>query len=348
MGIYIISIIFIIIFCFTDFSKPSQRVFILYTIGGIFILFIGLRGESGADSLNYINFFKYQTDTISDWQNVDKGYAEYGFYYLSVILKSIYNNINFYFLCISALTVPFLLKSLNKYCIYPILGFCVYYSRFLLLRDMNQIRQALAIVIIIYALFFLLNNNKKKYILYICIATLFHYSSIICLPFIAIYKKKFSLKETIAIILFCSIAGFIGGILLKKILMSTGNVMLVTYINTQNLGLTNPLLYFQILLCLLYTFYKPLIEKEQKGYNIIKNAYLFSIVLLLLTTGLGEIGGRLATTFATCEIFIIPSLTIIVKPRYIGYSMGILLCIILFFLNYIKLLEVKESWIYFS
>lgn len=67
------------------YSFTEEKV--LYFIGLAMILFIGCRRESGADSINYINFFKYQTDTIQNWTNVEKGYSEYGFYYLSVLIK---------------------------------------------------------------------------------------------------------------------------------------------------------------------------------------------------------------------------------------------------------------------
>ncbi|WP_462366986.1 EpsG family protein [Phocaeicola coprophilus] len=348
MIIYIIIYICLLLFSIADFSIVSQKKKVLYFIGVAMILFIGCRRESGADSINYINFFKYQTDTIQNWTNVEKGYSEYGFYYLSVLIKSIYNNIDFYFLSISAITIPFLLKSLINYSIYPILGFCVYYSRFLLLRDMNQIRQALAIVIIIYALKYLSDNKVRLFCLFTLIASCFHYSSIIILPFIFIYKYDLSFKQILYILTGSAIAGFTGGILLKALLTSLGNIVLLTYVNTSNLGLTNPLLYFQILLCLLFSYYEPILRPKQELYNIIKNAYLYSIIILLLTSGLGEIGGRLATIFATCEIFIIPALALTIKPNYIGYIISIVLSSFLFYLNYSKLQQVADIWIYFS
>ena len=87
MIIYIIIYICLLLFSIADFSIVSQKKKVLYFIGLAMILFIGCRRESGADSINYINFFKYQTDTIQNWTNVEKGYSEYGFYYLSVLIK---------------------------------------------------------------------------------------------------------------------------------------------------------------------------------------------------------------------------------------------------------------------
>lgn len=348
MYIYPLILFLLSTLLFADFCKIHQRNFILSTIAVCMVLFIGLRGENGVDSINYIEFFENHTDTLWDWKNEEKGYAEYGFYFLSIILKSIWNNINFYFLSISTITMYFLVKSLKGFSLYPILGFCAYYSRFLIIRDMNQIRQALAMAIIIYALKYLLQDKKRIFLFFIIGATLMHYSSIIVIPFLFLYKYKLSLKQLIIILFTSLILGIIGGLLLKIILIQTGLVIFLRYINTENLGFTNPVLIYQVILCIMFFYYEPILNKQQKGYYIIRNAYLYSTILILLTCNLGEIGGRLATIFATCEIFIIPALSIVVKPRICGYLICWIITVLLFFLNFQKLLLVPEYWNYFS
>ena len=63
---------------------------------------------------------------------------------------------------------------------------------------------------------------------------------------------------------------------------------------------------------------------------------------------MGEIGGRLATIFATCEIFIIPALALVVKPRACGYFICWFLTALLFLLNFQKLMQEPEFWNYFT
>lgn len=348
MYIYVFIYALLSLILFTDFCKKDQRNIILSTIAVCMVIFIGLRGESGTDSINYIDFFKNHTDTFWDWKNEEKGYAEHGFYILSIILKSIWNNINFYFISISAITMFFLSKSLKEFSLFPLLGFCTYYSRFLIIRDMNQIRQALAIVIIIYSFKYLLQDKKRIFLFFIIGATMMHYSSIIVVPFLFLYKYKLSLKQAITIIFVSLIMGIIGGFLLKVVLIKTGFVIFLRYIDTENLGLINPVLIFQLILCIIFFYYEPILKKEQKGYYVIRNAYLYSTILLVLTCNMGEIGGRLATIFATCEIFIIPALSIIIKPRVCGYLLCWILTAFLFFMNFQKLLQEPEYWNYFS
>lgn len=58
MYIYPLIYVLLSLVLFTDFCKVNQRNTILSGIAICMILFIGLRGESGVDSINYIDFFK--------------------------------------------------------------------------------------------------------------------------------------------------------------------------------------------------------------------------------------------------------------------------------------------------
>lgn len=346
MTIYIILYILLLTSAIADFSKKRQRNVVLLIWSVIFMLFIGFRGTTGTDTGTYISFFNYYTNTISDWKTIDKQYAEYGFYFLSVLLKSIIDNTDFYFLAISILTFSFLIPSLLKMSIYPIMGLIVYFSRFMLIRDMNQIRQALAIVIIIFALKYLGENKKKAFICFVLLATCFHYSSIIILPFIFLYKVNLTTKKAAWLFILSCAASVILGKAIKVALTATDNSVLLTYVNTENLGLTNPVIIFQTGLFFLFSYYGKLLNNIQPYYETIRNAYFYSLILLILTSGLGEIGGRLATIFATCEIFIIPALVKIIKPNYLGYIIFCLLAVFLFYMNFNKL--DPYFWDYFN
>lgn len=309
-------------------------------------LFIGLRGNAGADSPTYSQFFTEKTTSIWNWQELEKGYAEYGFYYLSVLIKSICNNVAFYFLSISLLTLAFLFSSINKFSIYPILGFCVYYARFLIFRDMNQIRASLAILIVIYALSFLVKQDRKKYIcLVLCAATL-HYSACIALCFVFLYNIKVSTFKVVMLLLISALIGVLGGALLKHVLISSGLTIFLTYVNANNLGIVNPVILFQSLFCILFVLFEKRLSDKMEGYFVLRNAYLFSTVILLLTSNLGEIGGRISTLFATCEIFIIPAIIYVIRPRIMGYILILGIISFIFYLNYQKIAAFPEIWTY--
>ncbi len=345
MAIYFIICLFLLFFSAFDFADKKRDITVLYWLAFLMIIFVGLRGNSGTDTLNYINFFKEYTDSLWDWKGVEKQYSEYGFYYLSVLIKSIFDNIHFYFILISLLTVSLLVKSLKSYCILPIFGFCVYFMRFLLTRDMNQIRQALSIAIIIYALKFLVENKVWKYVWMSLLAVTIHYSSVIVLPFAFLYQVKRTWKQTLFILLLSGILGLVLGTVLKAILISTGFTILLTYVGDENLGIYNPVIYYQSLLCLSFFYFEKKFANIQPGYYVIRNAYLYSTIILLLSCNMGVIGGRLATIFATCEIFIIPALVYAIHPKRYGFLGLVILISIFFYLNYLKLAEVG-TWEY--
>lgn len=345
MEIYIVICVLLLLFSLFDFYDGKQRIVLLYLLAFLMVLFIGLRGECGTDSLNYITYFKDSTDSLWNWKGVEKEYAEYGFYFLSVLIKSVFDNVHFYFIVISLLTISLLVSSLKRLCLLPIFGFCIYFMRFLLARDMNQIRQALAIMVVIYALRFIINGNIRKFFLVILLATTIHYSIIIVFPFVLLYKLRLSFKKACSLLIFSGIIGWLLGISVKALLLSTNLSLILNYVGDEDLGLHNPVIYYQVSLCLFFFYFEKKLSAIQEGYFIIRNAYLYSTIILLLTCNLGVIGGRLATIFATCEIFIIPSLIYVVHPKRYAYAGLIVLMSIFFFLNYVKLMEVG-TWEY--
>ena len=347
MYIYPIIYLFIILSCWIDFARKSNRIVYVYFIGIFLLFFAGFRGYSGIDSANYINFFNKNTDTIWNWKNLQRQYAEPGFYYLSVLIKSIIDNFNFYFLFLSFISMLPLLKSLSALSLYPILGLIVYFARFFPARNMNQIRAALAIAIVMYAIKFLAEDKSKKYTLLTLLAMTFHFSAIVALFFRFIYKIKVSFPLTVVFLLVSAIIGINTQRIVPILLGArSSSFAFLSYLTYENLGITNPVIYYQILLCLLFFYFEKRLSSIQKGYYIIRNAYLFSTMILLLTTNMGIIGGRLATLFATCEIFIVPALVFIIRPRIIGYVAMILLLSIIFYFNFDKMLLEYRGWEY--
>lgn len=345
MLIYPIIFFVMLSFSVADFGR-KKKIELLYFAISFLILFVGFRDSCGVDSQNYIDYFNNFTDSITNWQGKEKQYKEFGFYYLSVIIKTIWNNIDFYFLIIAWATLGIYLKTIKKWSLYPILSLCVYYARFMILREMNQIRAGLAISIILFSLFYLVNGDRRKYVFGVLIASCFHVSSIIAIGMIWFYKQHLTVRKTCYILLGAMIGGVVISSLLKSLLIALGGMIALTYINTFNLGLMNPVVLFQIMICLLYVYFGPVIGRSQKGYEVIRNAYVYSTIILMLTSGLGVIGGRLATIFATCEIFILPSFIKVVRPRAVGYIAVLIAITALFWMNYVKLLDVSNEWSY--
>lgn len=346
MIVYFVTYLFLIINSFFTWLPRKNGIIILVFILLYLTVLVGFRENAGPDSLRYVDFFYNNTSTIPTLDFNIRQYSEKGFYLLSVFIKTIYPHHLLYFCIIAFITFWFYYKSIKKISIYPLITICIYYVRFLPFREMNQIRGGLAISIIIYALVYLIDGNKRRYIYAVLIASLIHISSIIALPYVLLCNTRINTKKIIYLISLAFIFGFGLSTFLQNILLNTGNIIFQTYIGETGSGFTNPILYFQIGICILYSHYEKRLKPVQKGYNIIKNAYLYSVLILCLTAGLGSIGGRLSTIFATCEIFIIPSFILVFKQKYIGYACIMCLTTLVFLLNYNRMLAEAAKWSY--
>ena len=264
-----------------------------------------------------------------------------GFYYIGVVVKTFTSNVAIYFLVVALLSFFFLYKAFDKYCLYPIFGVCAYISRFYLARNFIQIRAGLSYAIILVAVQYITNKDWKRYFAWVFVAYLFHHSAIIAVPvyflcMLDIKKKHIVMGTIIAFI----IAGFYSNII--RVMVADYAVDLdvgTTYIQQEyqrEWGLSNPMIYFQTFLLLVYTFTEDRMKLTTSHYLTIRNAYFYSTLILITLSCYTALSGRVSSQFATLEMVIIPSIaySFAKKDRWIAYlGMGAALTAI-FYLNY--------------
>ena len=345
----IILFLLFYLFCYYIENLKKYRNFVLFFFCSTLSIIAGCRSMDWNDTATYANSFKY-TSTISEFSVSDTPYYAYdevGFYFLSSIIRTFTSNYTTYFVVISVITFIFLYKSLRRYCIYPLLGLCVYIGRFFLSRNMMQIRAALAIVIIVFAIKWIEEKNLKKYALYVLAGTLLHYTVIVALPFYWLNKIRYSNKSMLfitavsfAIMIFLSpvyenlLSAFVGEYMINYVdYVTEGNF------NATGKGLSNLMIYYQLVIFLIYTIREDSLKNLIPYYYTIRNGYLYSIVILILLSPFLVLSGRLSTIFATLEIFIVPAIFIGVNPRT---RLVMVLCIGvavagIFYLNILKL-----------
>lgn len=307
------------------------------------VIFVAGRGEVGADGGSYLYSWR-NTATFWDKSLSPSGflaYSEPGYYFFTVIIKSIYNNVFFYFAILSFITLSFIFTSLRRYAIYPLMGLAVYMARYFILRDFNQIRAAAAIAIIIYSTRYIEQRNLKKFLICWLSAFFFHISMIIALPFYWLNKWRPSQKQLYMIIIAAFLCSAILNQVFKNIIINISQKLniLAAYTGdfgmTEGEGLLNPMIYFQVIILLLFIRMKPRLEKRQPYYYTIRNGYLYSTIIMILLSSLMVIGSRLSTVFATYDIFIIPALISLFnrKSKFIVVPVLYVLLILLFLIN---------------
>lgn len=244
-------------------------------------------------------------------ENIEIGYAETGYLFLASIIKAIMNNVTFYLFMMGALSMFLLYKSLNTYCILPLIGLANYVGRFLINRDFIQMRSSLAILLIIFASKYLLKKQYIKYLLVILLAYQFHHLAFIAIPFIFIYRYQPSNK---IIIISLIVAAALSQFAMQSIsaIVESWSQDLNYEVYTQQdyvvsaLGLKNPMIYWQIFILGLFMIKEKDISQQTPYYHFFKSGYFYSTLILILFCNYTALSGRTSTLFATFEIFIIP------------------------------------------
>lgn len=346
-------IIFVFLYIFSiygdDLSQKSRNHLLAFIVAS-FAIFVGL-STPFSDAARYIVSFEQYTENLSKikWGHMPPvGYAEYGFYFLGVLLKVFTNNGTFYFLFISALTCFFLYKIHRKYCLYPMLGFCVYVARFAMGRNFIQLRAGLAYAILILAVQYIDKKDWKRYFFIVFLAYQLHHSALLAIPIYFLCQLKLKrihiyIGLTVAFILGTFFQGPIHSIVEDQ----AEDLSITSYVVgievEKALGMSNPMIYFQTLFLLLFTLGESKLRKMISYYYSIRTAYLYSTFILITFCSFLGLSGRTSTLYATFEIVIIPAVVQLV-PRsmqsIVLLGVGVVLSVIL----YMKLLPTMSPW----
>ena len=244
-------------------------------------------------------------------ENIEIGYVETGYLFLASIVKVIMNNVTFYLFMMGALSMFLLYKSLNTYCILPLIGLANYVGRFLINRDFIQMRSSLAILLIIFASKFLVKKQYIKYLLIILLAYQFHHMAFIAIPFIFIYRYQPSNKIIIiSLIVAAALSQFAMQSISAIVESWSQDLNYEAYTQheyiLQSLGLSNPMIYWQLFILALFMSKEKEISQQTQFYKLFRSGYFYSTLILILFCNYNALSGRTSTLFATFEIFIIP------------------------------------------
>ena len=292
-------------------QKKSNKKLILIISLIIITLLIALR-QNFPDQGAYEDAFIVSPPITSfSTENIEIGYAETGYLFLASIIKAIMNNVTFYLFMMGALSMFLLYKSLNTYCILPLIGLANYVGRFLINRDFIQMRSSLAILLIIFASKYLLKKQYIKYLLVILLAYQFHHLAFIAIPFIFIYRYQPSNKIIIISLIIAAVLSQFAMQSISSIVESWSQDLNYEAYTQQDyvasaLGLKNPMIYWQVFILGLFILKEKEISQQTSYYHFFKSGYFYSTLILILFCNYTALSGRTSTLFATFEIFIIP------------------------------------------
>jgi hypothetical protein len=337
--------IYVLFYLFAIYAESLNRRYKQYWLIAVCIVLsylAGTRDISWADTITYVDSFQLYTPKFSDLTMLSQpyGYAEKGFYYIGVVVKSFTSNVTIYLLVVALLSFIFLYRAIDKYCLYPLFGVCAYISRFYLARNFMQIRAGLSYAIILMAVRYITERDWKRYFAWVFVAYLFHQSALIAVPLYFLCLLDIKKKHiTMGLVTAFVIAGFYSGVVRSLVADNASDLSVDTYVEDyyqREWGLSNPMIYFQTFLLLVYTFTEDRMRMTTSHYITIRNAYFYSTLILITLSCYTALSGRVSSQFATLEMVIIPSIaySFAKKDRWIAYlGMGAALTTI-FYLNY--------------
>ena len=341
----IVTYIFFYLFALlVEQLKEIDKRRILIVVCVILVFMAGFRSPYlWADTPVYVISFNDYTNTLFDWSQVDKpfGYSEYGFYFLGVIFKTFSSNATAYLTFIAALSFIFLYKDFRRYCYYPLFGVCAYISRFYLPRNFVQIRAGLSYAIILWAVQYITKRDWKRYFLWIFIAYQLHHSALLAVPLYFLCMIKIKRWHILLGIIIAFILGGVYTEYIRVLVADYAQDVATTYVTEQyqrEWGLTNPVIYFQLVILYFYTRYEEKLKSTSVDYYTMRTAYFYSTFILISLSMYTALSGRTSSMFATLEMAIIPAIinTFYRNARWIAYlGMGIVLSAI-FYMNLTK------------
>jgi hypothetical protein len=255
---------------------------------------------------------------------------EVGFIFIYKLLIMLNLDVQWFFVITSFFTILFTLLSFKKHFYFSVL----LYNLFLLyLYSYNIVRQALAVAIVMYAISNIIRGNAKKYVFLVCMASLFHISAILFLPFFLFSKINYKITIPLMIIIILSIVQMDIKSFIENLPM-VGKYAF--YFNNSFYGVQGIQSVAGILVRAIPIFFAVLLSKkifkENCGYNFII-VLSFSYLMALILARKFFIFYRLIQLFLIAQVFIIPLLLKSIRPSSIFYSSlryGIFFLVIVF------------------
>ena len=347
--VFLLYAVFFVFCMIAENSKISQKR--LYFAASVIViaLMAGNRDVNfWSDTRGYLSAFSYNTPIFENyvWWSQCPDYAERGFFLLSVIIKTFTSDYVVYFTIVALLSLWILFKGINKYSLFPLFAFALYVGRFLFGRQFIQIRAGVSIAIIFWGIQYVKKQQFYKYLGVIFLASLLHSSAWIALP--AYFLNKIKLRPRhiyLGVAVAFILAAFFTPFIRQLVADSAADLSVAQSYTTEHYGykstgkgLANPMVYYQTLILLTFTFYEKQLSKVTPYYITLRNGYFYSTVWLITLCSYSVLSARGSTILATYEILIIPLFVRIFhkRNRFFAFLLIGVFSFLWFYMNYTK------------
>lgn len=192
MTVYIIYLVMVIVqnviisnMSFLD-GYLRKKIFLILSCVEM-ILMVSLRGNTvGADTVTYVNalnaFSELSTEELWVIREMYPYKFELGYLWLTKLCAMVELNYTVFLTIIAILIYVPLYRLIYKYSPYPLLSIILYFGLGFFAYSLGIFRQFIALSIVIAGTDFIIKREIYKWLLTVFFASLFHKSSLICLP----------------------------------------------------------------------------------------------------------------------------------------------------------------------
>lgn len=333
MFIYVFFFLVILLGAIFVHGAP-QRIIFLTIISFVLVMLCGLRGDIDGDYWSYI--LSYNGAVI----NQENDNLEFSYNAVSKIVDAVVGNFNgvlFFYAFVSITLLTFIIVQYYQANIYV---FLVYYTFYFFLHPMTQIRGSIAASALLLSLQFIYRKQFWKFLLVVMAGAFFHASSLLILPFY-FFVNHFRLKNSYAIII--AISAFVIGKVFHPFNLLVGLPFgeglyvlnkLEMHKNTLEGGVGNRTADIYILMAMLklgfniFLRYKAdLLEERFRYFRTFLTVHFWGYVIYLLLSDMHIVSARISELLGITEIFLIPMLIEVFRPKWAGKSMVITMAV---------------------
>lgn len=306
----------ILLFSFSVVNQSRNTKHLVKLLAGAafvyFILFGGLRFEVGADWHAYENIFL----DVSYWKYLFNQREEPLFMVLTFFIKNIFNDYSFFifiFFLISFYLKFYFIKAFSPDFF---LSLGIYFFTVFLIYDVNGLRQGFAIGLALCSINHIINRNFYKFIFLILIASLFHLSSIVFIPFYFLAQIKIKTYNLFFWFLLIFLLSIPLRLLLKESSLFQSLIVLdafkhySVYTTGDDYKLEIPILsiavFQRVFIFLFFLIRYNKIDIEEKVKRVFRNGYFLAVISYLILSFSSEFADRISVYFKALEIIIIP------------------------------------------
>lgn len=312
-----------------DYLKEIHKIVILAVLATLMVLLATTKSiDHTADGTIYEHIF-YNNDEI-----LTQLTTEPTFLWLSRLVLALGGGLIWMFLIYALIAIPTKLKALYGMTPYIFTALIIYIPIYYELHDLIQIRAAAACAFLLLALSPLSNKRYWTATLLMIIAILFHYSSVVFIPFLFIGNRQLGYNSRLVVacvIPVCFVIYLMGKDLFSLIPSSILGGKLDYYQKTSEKGewemaLLYKNVYFMLKVAMMYLclyFYNHIVENNRLA-PLLLNLFLASILSPMLFSTIPVIASRVSDMYGIIDCIVFTFALYLFSPRYLA-RFGILI-----------------------